>query len=202
MFDEGLAYLRERLLKARVGLLWSLLLASSLLTRDHPVRDLPWLVLASGFFIASFRLWDDLADLNYDSLHHSERCLVRSRQVHLFRVALGVMLATCAGLIQIVAGCARLLSFLVLGGVFLIMYRVTQHRSNLRSIRAAFVLAKYPAFVLLVAPSPSDPTVVLMALGVYLPPMIDEILSSGPGILLPAAALLGLGLIGWLRIAA
>lgn len=198
---EGRQYLGERVLKARIGLLWLLLLAGALLVGDYPLARLPWLALAGAVFVLAFRLWDDLADLEYDRRRHPQRCLVRSLDVRPFRTTLWLLLAALAGLFATLADGARALAFLGLVAAFLAMYRVTGNRHELRPLRALLVLAKYPAFVLLLAPRPGEPIALLAAFGVFLPPLLDEVRSTGSGILLPAAALVGLAFLAWLGLA-
>lgn len=191
---EAVSYLSERILTIRVGLVWLMLLVGVLLTSAH----LPWLAVATALFILAFRLWDDLADLAYDRQHHPQRCLVRSADVKTFHVAQWTLLAGVAGMVQLFAGSTRALIFLGLVMGLFAIYRATAQRPRLRSLRVILVVAKYPAFILLLALRPGDSFVLIVALAAYLLPLLDEIRSSGPGILVPAAGFVGLSLLVWL----
>jgi 4-hydroxybenzoate polyprenyltransferase len=192
---EAHEYLVERILKVRIGLLWLLLLAGALLAGGHPPA---WLALAGALFVLAFRLWDDLADREYDRGSLPQRCLVRSEAVQSFRALLGFLLAALAGLVLVIAGGRRALAFLGLVAVFLAMYRITGDRPGLRPLRVVLVLAKYPAFVLLLAQRPGEPIALWAALGVFLPPLLDEVRGTGAGVLVPAAVFLGMAFLAWL----
>jgi hypothetical protein len=198
---ESCQYLRERILKARIGLLWLLLLIGGLLTNAEPLTHLPWLALGSALFILAFRLCDDLADLAHDRAHHPQRCLVRSVDLQPFRAAQWFLFALLIWLLAMVAEGGRVLAFLVLVVAILALYRVTRNQAGLRPLRTVLVLAKYPAFVLLLARRPSEPGALLVALGIYLLPLLDEVRVSGLCILLPAATCVGLACLTWLALA-
>lgn len=194
---EARRYLDERILKPRIGLLWLLVLIGLLLVAAQPSSR--WVLLASvsAMFVLAFRLWDDLADLAHDRNEHPERVLARSERIGSFRAALWLLMAALAVLVYFFGGIGRVVALVVLVAVLFANYRATAFRPGLRPTRAALVLAKYPAFVALLAAAPGDRIVPAVALGVYLPPLIDEVRSTGIGVLLPAAAVLGIGFLGW-----
>lgn len=195
---EAQCYLRERILNVRIGLLWLLLLAGVVLTDRDGFGRLPVLALASALFIIAFRLWDDLADREHDRLHHPQRCLVDSPNGGPFYAMVCVLLVILASLVTLLTDGSRALIFLGLLAAFLGVYRGTRNRPDLRSLRTVLVLAKYPVFVLLLARRPDNPVALLAAFGVYLPPLLDEARSVGPGIFPPAAILMGLLFLVWL----
>jgi hypothetical protein len=162
------------------------------------MANLHWLLLATCLFVLAFRLWDDLADLEFDRLHHPDRCLVRSADLRPFYAAQWLLLVSLAGFLMIFPQGGRILPFLGLVAAFLAIYRVTASRPRLRSMRTVLVLVKYPAFVFLLAHRPDDPATLLTALVVYLLPLLDELRSTGPGMLVPAALLVGLTFLAWL----
>lgn len=193
---EGYRYLDERILKMRVGMMWLLLLVGLLFTAAEPLSDLPWLALASALFILAFRLWDDLADLEYDREHHRQRCMVQSAQLQSFVAALWLMITVLTALLSHFVGGVRSLVFLTLVVATFATYRAVKSRP----LRTSLVLAKYPAFILLLADAPGDSVVVIAALGVYLPPLMDEIWSVGARIVIPASIFLGVAVLTWLAL--
>lgn len=197
-WTEGHQYLGERILKVRIVLLVLMLLTGVVVTRADAMANLHWLLLATCLFVLAFRLWDDLADLEFDRLHHPDRCLVRSADLRPFYAAQWLLLASLAVFLLVFPQEGRILPFLGLVAAFLAIYRVTTGRPRLRSVRTALVLAKYPAFVLLLAHGPDEPATLLTALVVYLLPLLDELRSAGPGMLVPAALLVGLTFLAWL----
>ena len=198
---EGHLYLGERILKVRIGLLWLLLLVGTLLTSADPLTRLPWLAMTSALFVLAFRLWDDLADMEYDRQHHPRRGLVRSAEVRSFHAAQWFLITALGILVLTITDGVRALAFLGLVAFYLAMYRVTGNRPGLRPLRVSLVLVKYPTFVLLLALHPDDPVALLAALGVYLLPLLDEVRSTGPAILLASSAIVGLAILAWLGLA-
>lgn len=189
--EAGL-YLKERILRPRIGLLWLFLLACTV-----PVAGVGWLWMfpTTVLFILAFRLWDDLADLDHDRAHHPGRVLVRSLDLRPFHaVHWGLLAATALAL----TGGARTATFLALVATMLANYRLTAGRPALRPLRVALVLAKYPALVLLVAGQPGEPNALGAAAAAYLVPLADEVRDSGTAVLAPAALLSALALLaGW-----
>lgn len=195
---EGFQYLGERILTVRVVLLALVLLTGVVLTGTAPMAHLHWLILATCLFVLAFRLWDDLADLEFDRVHHPDRCLVRSADLRAFYLAQWFLLASLAGALMVIADFGRVLSFLGLVAALLVIYRVTADRPRLRPLRMVLVLAKYPAFILLLTQRHGEPVTLLTAFVSYLLPLVDELRSTGHGMLGPAALLLGLTFLGWL----
>lgn len=195
---EARCYLSERILKVPIGLLWLWLLACTLITVSEPLASLPWFAIITALFILAFRLWDDLADLDYDRRHLPPRCLTRSPDVQPFLITLWFQLLALAALLFYFAGGMRTLAFLGLVLAFFIIYRITDKRAEWRPLRVPLVLAKYPAFVLLLADAPGDSTALLVAVGAYLPPLLDEVWSTGPSMFLPAMTFLGMAILSWI----
>lgn len=198
---EGVRYLRERILQLRILFLWLLLFAAVSLNGVERLDQLPWLAFAAALFVFTFRLWDDLADLEYDRPRHPQRILVRSDNILYFQLFLWLLVAGLTGLVLAVAGNVRALAFLAMVAVLVVTYRVTGKRSSLRGVRVSLVLAKYPVFVLLFATKPGNPLVLLSAFGVYFLPLFDEVRSTGRSVLLPATTLVGVLALVWLGLA-
>jgi hypothetical protein len=117
--------------------------------------------------VAQFRLWDDLADRERDRETHPERTLVRAESVAPFAM-------TCAGLAAVNVllllawnGLAGAASLAALDGAAVAWYLWRPKRRTASSDLA--LLAKYPAFVVLLAPSPAWPlpSIWIAALATY-----------------------------------
>lgn len=123
--------------------------------------------------IFQFRLWDDLADAPRDRLDHPERVLPRCASDTVFPTAIclsaGINLIAILMLSGVLAG----MLLLLLNIVFAAWYRRGISK-RIGFAGAHFVLLKYPAFVVLLAPRPVDATslalacaAVYFALGAY-----------------------------------
>lgn len=192
---DQLVYLKVRMLNPRIGLLWLLLLGCAM---PGSAAGLPAVALLAALFILTFRLWDDLADLTHDRIHHSERLLVRAPSLRPFRVTKWALVAALAALLGVVAGSTQALVSLLLVAILSATYGITNGRPDLRPTRLALVLGKYPVFVLMLASDPGEPLVLMAAVAAYLPPLFDEVRSSGQAVLLPATLFLGLASSAWL----
>lgn len=194
---DAYTYLRERIMQPRVVVMWLCVLTGILLTTIPPVTQWPWLAITSAMFILTFRLWDDLADLTYDQANYPDRCLVRSTHQQAFRALLWLLLIGLTTLIFFVAGSGRALVFIAILVAFLCIYTLPAMRPDLRVIRTALVLIKYPAIIVLLTDMPSDRIVPIVAIGLYLLPLTDEVRSAGTGVLMPAAAFMGIAILAW-----
>jgi 4-hydroxybenzoate polyprenyltransferase len=132
--------------------------------------------------LAQFRLWDDLADRESDRRHHPNRVLVRARRTTRF-VAVCLMLAE----VNFVAVTWRsgLAGAIALGVVHLAaagFYLVRPKRRT--ALGDLLLLAKYPAFVVVLSATPLTPSTALFwsALSVYAAACVVEIVHdpSGP----------------------
>lgn len=126
-------------------------------------------VLASLLLIAEFRLWDDLADRRSDAVTHPNRVLVKAPSPDLF-ICVGVALATVNLVTCLLRnGPGLSMAVLVLLHVALAVWYV--RRSGRTMGGDQLLLAKYPAFVLVVAGSRLDASpwaIVLAAGGLYI----------------------------------
>ncbi len=195
---ESFDYLSSRILCARIALLWILLTAATVLTAAEPLLRLPWEVLGCALFITAFRLWDDLADLDFDRRHHPQRVLVRATSLTCFCLTLWTMVALLVGLVTLLAGGVRALGLLLLVSAFWFLYRIDRAHALRRDWRRVLVLVKYPVFVLLLAADPASVLTVLTVIGVFVVLVLEEARDGGVTVLGPAAALLGAAIVVWL----
>lgn len=191
------SYISERLLVPRIGLLALLLIACSTLTGFSEPAQFPILILCTCLFIAGFRLWDDLADLEYDRLHHPQRCLCRAENLTHFQLLVPVLLTTVALLVLLLSGFGQALAIAAMIAFFVLLYAVTGEASSLRGVRAALILVKYPVFVLVLVREPAALTSLLLALAAYFLPLLDEVRGGARGILLSGLAVAAAGSLAW-----
>ncbi|AHF00334.1 hypothetical protein [Thioalkalivibrio paradoxus] len=184
---DAAGYLRERILTPRIGLLWLLVFAATAATVAEP-RPWAWLAVAAAWFLLVFRLGDDLADLDFDRRYHPQRRLVRSRETSAFRLMLVFLVAGLVVLTAWVAGTVQALGLLLLVAALAGVYRWTQDRPELRPLRIALVLGKYPAWILLLADRPWQGLTLAAALAVFVPPALHELRAVGRAMLVPVAA--------------
>lgn len=195
---EALGYLRERIATLRIGLLWLLLVGASALAGALEAVAWPMLALACAWFILVFRLWDDWEDRTLDRHNHPNRQLVRTRHPQIFVTTLWVLASGLAACTAWLAGLHHALALVCVIACLLVLYRWTADRPALRPLRAGLVLAKYPAWVLLLAGPPWSALALAAALMAYMLPVVDEYRETGPH-LLPTAGIVTMALIGlWL----
>lgn len=98
--------------------------------------------------LAEFRLRDDLADRDADAVAHPQRTLVRATSVRPF-IALLIALALLNATVTAAARpTASLLILVALHGLFAALYRTRSRRTIFTD---QLLLAKYPAFVVIIA---------------------------------------------------
>ena len=162
---ELAAWVHTRVLQMRIALLL-VLVAGAALAADAR-GPWPWVLAASAALVLACRLWDDLMDLPHDRLHAPQRALVRSGRLGPFRAALGASLALIVGAFAWQQGWLRAIACLLLLGALAAVYRFTVSTGAHRARRAALVLLKYPAFVLLLARAPFAPRALAAAALLY-----------------------------------
>ena len=197
--NSALCYLRERLFKVHIGLLWIWLLACVLTTATEPLGQIVWLTISSLLLLATFRLWDDLEDVEYDRRRFPQRCLVRMADRRAVYATLVLLILLLTTLLSWFVSVERGVAFLIFVALFAVMYRVTGNNgAALRQLRITMVLMKYPAFVLLLAAHPGERMVLLAAISACLPPLLHEVRSSGIKTLLFAVIFMGIPATAWL----
>ena len=145
-----MAYARERLpLRVFGPLAATLALAARAGAVPSPA---PVFVLDTAvvlMILAQFRLWDDLADRHLDAIAHPERVLVQASSDVVFRVACAALAVLNVALLRIAypnrAGIA------MLGALNIGMALWYARRGSRSALGDHLLLAKYPAFVLIVA---------------------------------------------------
>lgn len=97
--------------------------------------------------VVQFRLWDDIAERARDAVHHPTRVLVRAVSIRPFEAAAaGLGLVTVAYLISQSPHATAL--YIALVSVFAVWYGLRRERT---AANTCLLLAKYPAFVAIVA---------------------------------------------------
>ena len=139
--------------------------------------------------LAEFRLWDDLADRDADAVQHPDRVLVKSRSIGAFTlVREGLTATNLMGCVIRTGAHVTLPVLLALHAMLSAWYAVRSRRSIAGD---QLLLAKYPAFVVIVAGARglAEPVpVALAALLVYAAASLYEAWHDPAS---PVAALLG-----------
>jgi hypothetical protein len=154
-------------------------------------------VVTAWLALAGMRLWDDLADLPHDRVHHPERVLSRSTETAPAWIASVTTLYLCPGLVA--AGQGRVAVFTGLVFALSVLYAANLHT---RPAGAWLRLLKYPALVVALGGGLAPLDLLALAL-VYLGVCHDELLQEvdaprGPRA--AVAALDALGVFGWAAI--
>jgi hypothetical protein len=166
---ELLDYARTRILRGRIVLLWLIVMCACLVAGPlGGAGRIVWLAAACALLIAQFRLWDDLEDVAHDTAHHPERTLVRSADRDRYYALLGVSIIVLVPLLGVFAGKFQAMAYLALVVGFGLVYRMVRAAAPRRFVRSMLVLAKYPAFVLLLASDPWRLWTVAVAMTLYL----------------------------------
>jgi hypothetical protein len=198
---ELFTYLLTRVVTLRIALLWILLVVVLMVSADNtgPPRETLLQALLLLAATAVFRLWDDLADIEYDLRLHPQRVLSTCRNLWPF---IAVVVAGLAMLAYALHGEFRsLVAYLGLVLMLALLYHGKLGNPVDRPARASLVLVKYPLFVyLLVTPSPRA---WLAGLGLYLLLVAyewrdDPDLRAAPATRLVAAAAAGVFIVSLL----
>lgn len=131
------------------------------------VSDFTYVMLTSALLITQFRLWDDLADRHYDASEYPDRILVRCVDVRPLQALLLASIAFVALSLwkkdaseQLTLYCGLIL---FLAGI----YGADNRILRIRAIRVQCVLAKYPVFVVLLTPFPTEAQVAYLGIALY-----------------------------------
>ena len=152
---NAVAYICERLLNLRVGLLVVLMAGLSLLAA--PAQDAAGLVGRTALIallVFHLRLWDDLEDLPHDRLHHPGRVLPNLANLAPVWPTLGAAILLSTGLVALVGGPYWLALYAGLMGFLAVVYRGPRRLTANRTLRVQMVLLKYPVLLVLSVPTP------------------------------------------------
>jgi 4-hydroxybenzoate polyprenyltransferase len=116
-----------------------------------------WLTdtIVSILLLAQFRLWDDLADRDRDRRTHPDRVIAKAPRISPFVGTCVALAVVNASLAATRGGEARVEAFLLLTAAAAAWYRWRPVRRTVASDLA--LLAKYPAFVVVIATGLSAP---------------------------------------------
>ena len=119
--------------------------------------DLPFLVVLAFVLLAQLRLIDDLADRDYDRLHHPDRILVQPKvDLKPFYAILAMLTFMSLGLTGGLVS-ARALGVLILLEILMVaIYVLSRRRRWPRLLHAHAVLLKYPGCIFCLAGAPSE----------------------------------------------
>jgi 4-hydroxybenzoate polyprenyltransferase len=162
---ELAGWFRTRVLQPRIALLWLAVLAA--VVAAGAGGAIAWTALASAALIVQFRLWDDLEDVPHDRMHAPDRTLVRSTNRRPFHVLLWASILLLGLAIASMQGWTRAGAYVLLVAAVAVLYRAMGSSGPRRALRSQLVLAKYPAFVLLLAGDPTGPVALAAAGALY-----------------------------------
>ena len=161
------AYGRGRIARWRIAALAAAIAILAFIAQaPRDVEDALSRAVLAALLVASFRIWDDLADRAYDSVHHPTRVLVRSAARGRFWALLAGLAVISACALGALAGTLSLSIYAGLIILLAVVYHGPRQLTRERFIRTQLVLLKYPAFVaLLTAQGFSGRTILAGAVG-------------------------------------
>ncbi len=162
------AYLRSRVLTRRV-LLLVLLVSGAILAGSETVRveETPALALLTAWLVAQFRLWDDLADRDWDRLRDPQRVLVGTQHVKSFTGLLFASILLVGATLLLRGQMRELLVYAILVGLLGFLYHTPLGAGLSRALRSGLLLSKYPLFVFIVGAGGLAPRATWVALCLY-----------------------------------
>lgn len=105
--------------------------------------------------VVQFRLWDDLADVENDRVHHPSRVLCQANSHQVFWGLVGTLCIVNTVLIATFKSYTALAAFFVLNVAYVLWYSMPRKLSSDHVVAHAMVLVKYPVFVFLLSGSPA-----------------------------------------------
>jgi hypothetical protein len=146
--NELARYAASRLATARIVALTMMVIASSVAVSTHrSPADIGTSALLAGLLIVQFRLWDDLADIDFDRVHHPYRILVTSHDLRPYFILVAGLAILNAAVIATLGSPAQLIAYMLLLAGMATLYRRWTWPGAWRLVRAQLVLIKYPAFL-------------------------------------------------------
>ena len=146
------AYLRGRVLNRRVLLLVAVV-SGAILAASGPMSmaGTAMVPVLTAVLVAQLRLWDDLADRDYDRTHHPDRLLVRSPHGQAYCILLVASILLVAAALLLHGPPRGLPAYAFLVGMLALLYHTSAGARLPRPLRVSVVLTKYPLLVPVVA---------------------------------------------------
>jgi len=169
-FGTDLAvYLQTRILSWRVLYLVLLVGAAALASagRIAAASGVATTLLLTALLIAQLRLWDDLADRQWDNLHRPGRLLAGTAHLRSFAWLVVASVVVAAGALALRGPARSLLAYLLLVGLLATTYHAPFAASLPRGLRVSLVLTKYPLLLLVVVAGGLAHRATWVALGLY-----------------------------------
>jgi 4-hydroxybenzoate polyprenyltransferase len=175
---ELAAYARTRLLRPRIVALAVLVGACATAASAERFAAAPLSAVLALALVCQFRLWDDLEDLAYDRAHHPQRVLATTASLRTFWSALVLSIVALGVALALTQGARHALLYSGLVAALAVAYRLLAAQPGRRLLRSHLVLAKYPAFVWLVASSPEALRALAIGAALYLALCLIEIIDD------------------------
>ena len=176
--EDLTAYATTRLMVGRITLLWLVLSACALIVSGEIslVSAMLGSVLAATL-IAQFRLWDDLADREYDAVSHPQRVLVTTSHARRVAYLCGVLTLPITATLVFGYGTSHLLVYVSLFVAMALLYAYGGTAMP-RLLRAHLVLLKYPIIIWLCAQQADVAQWARVSASVYLALCLFELASD------------------------
>lgn len=177
--NELTRYAASRLITMRIAALLILVIAVSLAISTHrSPTDVGTTILLASLLIVQFRLWDDLADLDFDRNHHPDRTLVTSDNIRPFFtlvVSLAVLNTTILAVLR--SPGQWFVYILLLVGTAIIYHRRVWPKAW-RVVHNQLVLMKYPVILYLCVQDGVTKNLVIGGIAVYILLSLIDLLSN------------------------
>lgn len=172
-------YALTRLVTARIAALAALLTVVSVwISTSQSPYDFGKTALLVCLLISQFRLWDDLADYDFDRLHHPDRILVTSHDTGSYWVLFLSLSLVSAAWIGILQPLPQLVLYVLLVAGFAVIYRRKRWDGQWRLVRTQVVLIKYPVFLYLCSNNAALGRLGIGGIALYLLLSIIDLLSD------------------------
>ena len=132
------------------------------------------------------RLWDDLADLNFDRNNHPDRTLVTSSNIRPYFILVAGLTVLSAMILAVMRPPSHWFTYVLLLAGTAIIYRRQVWPGAWRLVRMQLVLIKYPVFLYLCAQDGTPVSMARSGIAVYLLLSFIDLLSDATLRLLPA----------------
>lgn len=178
-FPEDLvAYTASRLVIGRVILLWLTLSSCTIaVSQDPTLPSVIFSILLLAVLIVQFRLWDDLADRDFDADLNPQRVLVVTSYARHFSNLCGFLTLPVVVALVVGFGIVHLLVYGALLAAIASLYS-TGGTASSRLARAHLVLLKYPVFIRLCVRDANPDQWLRIGIGAYLALCLFEIASD------------------------